>query len=206
MHWRVPLTLFVTSSLLAAPISGFAQGAVSLQSLQREGSASAPTPGTTTQTAPPPAPTTLRLQEGTEVDLSIDDSLSSRDSEEGDRFTITLTDPITLADGVVIPAGYRGRGEVTSVERNGMLGKSGKLSVRLDYLAIGDTRVPLRANKAQSGANNVGTTIALTILVTPLFLLLKGGNANIHRGQQVTGYVDETTTIPAPLPPPPQRD
>jgi hypothetical protein len=223
MHRSFTARLLLAASLLiGSPVGGFAQPAASNSAppaatppaavepapvAPTTPAAIAPAPNPPAAAAPAPlAPATLRVPEGTGVDLSIDENLSSKTSEEGDRFTVTLANPITLADGAVIPAGYRGRGEVASVERNGMLGKSGKLDIRLDYLTIGDTRVPLRASHGQTGANNTGTTIALTLLVTPLFLLLKGGDAKIHQGQRITAYVDETTVVASPLPPPPHLD
>jgi len=36
--------------------------------------------------------------------------------------------------GTVIPAGYSGKAEVTAAEKNGMLGKPGQLSIRLNYI------------------------------------------------------------------------
>jgi hypothetical protein len=130
-----------------------------------------------------PAPARLRLREGTEVHLTLDEPLSSKTAAEGDRFKITVAEPITLDDGAVIPAGYRGRGEVSAVERPGMMGKAGQLNVRLDYILIGDVKI------------------------TPLFLLMKGKEATIPRGQALVGYVDDDVTIAQPLAaPPPQTN
>ena len=88
-----------------------------------------------------------RIPEGTEVRVRLDEQLSSATSSSGDTFSISTDEDIRLADGAVIPSGYRGRGEVTAAHKKEMLGKAGEISVRLDYIRIGDVRVHLRAAK-----------------------------------------------------------
>jgi hypothetical protein len=159
-----------------------------------------------TLVAPAPvAPTILRLPEGTEVDLTLNDTLSSATAAEGDKFSITTADPIKLTDGTVIPAGYRGRGEVSAVEKRGMMGKAGQLSVRLDYVMLGDTKVHLRANKSQEGKSTQSTTIVLSLLISPLFLLMHGKDATIPKGQAIVGYVDSDVQIASPVAAPPME-
>lgn len=155
--------------------------------------------------ARPSTSASIKLEEGTEVSLTLDDELSSSTSQEGDKFSVTVSDPITLADGTVIPAGYRGRGEVSGVEKRGMMGKAGQLSVRLEYIMLGDTKVRLRANKSQEGKSTQSTTIVLSLLVTPLFLLMKGKDAKIPKGFAVKGYVDSSVEVARPLVAPPVR-
>lgn len=157
--------------------------------------------------APQPvaAPSPIRVEEGAEVSLTLDEALSSATAAVGDKFSVTVAEPITLADGSVIPAGYRGRGEVSSVEKRGMLGKAGQLSVRLEYVMLGDTKVHLRANRSQDGKSTQSTTIVLSLLITPLFLLMKGKDATIPKGFAVKGYVDASVQVARPLAPPPAR-
>jgi hypothetical protein len=153
-----------------------------------------------------PAVGTVVLAEGTELRLQFNERLSSATNRQGDTFTITLTSPITLADGTVIPAGFRGRGEVTAAERRGMMGRGGELAIRLEYLRIGPTRVSLRANKSSEGAASTGATIALTVLFGPLGLLKRGKDIDIPRGQEITAFVDSPTNIPLPIGAPPASE
>ena len=89
------------------------------------------------QKAPDPAPamavapaaTTAKVPEGTEVVVRFEDNLSSETSREGDRFSISLAEPVVLAGGVTLPAGLRGAGEVTHSQKKGMMGKPGELYV-----------------------------------------------------------------------------
>jgi hypothetical protein len=185
------------TSLLTAPICD-AKPAQPIPPPPAE--ATAPPPATAP--TPPPAPTRVRLPEGTEIRLSLDEGLSSATAAEGDEFSITTSDPISLDGGVVIPAGFHGRGEVTAVEKKGMLGKAGQLSVRLDYVRIGDTKVRLRSNQTREGKSNQTSVIVLSLLVTPLFLLMHGKDAKIPQGQTVIGFVDDDIDVTLPATPP----
>lgn len=146
---------------------------------------------------------TINVPEGTEVVIRFNDGLSSKTSAEGDRFSITTDEPIVLPDGTSLPAGYRGEGEVTAVEKRGMMGKPGQLNVRLDYVTVGNHRIHLRGSKGAEGHAATGTTIVLTVLFGPLGLLKHGADVEIQPGQKMTTYVDEDTQIPSPPAPPP---
>ena len=137
------------------------------------------------------------------MELTLDDALSSASAVEGDKFSITTADPIKLPNGTIVPSGYQGRGEVSAVEKRGMLAKAVQLSVRLDYFMIGETKVRLRANKSQNGKSTQTTTIVLSLLISPLFLLMHGKDATIPKGQSIVGYVDTDVALPSPFAAPP---
>jgi hypothetical protein len=86
----------------------------------------------------------------------------------------TTNGSVRVPDGSVIPASHRGRGSVAAVHKVEMVGKAGELNVRLDDLRIGDTRVHLSGNQGGEGKSMQSTAIALSLLVTPLFLLRHG--------------------------------
>jgi hypothetical protein len=145
----------------------------------------------------------VHVPEGTELPIRIDDALSSKTNTEGDRFTISLADDVKLSDGTVIPAGYRGVGEVVAAEKNGMLGKPGTLNVRFDYIKVGDARIHIRGSKGKEGGSGVGTVVVLSVLFGPLGLIAKGHNVEIKKGQQMVAFVDQDTDLDEPLAKPP---
>jgi hypothetical protein len=153
--------------------------------------------------APAGAQHRVTIPEGTEVRVHFNEQLSSATAAAGDEFSITTDDPITLLDGTVIPPGYRGKGEVTAAEHRGMMGKPGQLSVRFDYIRIGDAHVRLRGSKGEEGKSGVTSTVVLTVLFGPLGLIKHGSDVVIQKGQSVTAYVDEDAVVTAPIPPPP---
>lgn len=109
----------------------------------------------------------IKIPEGTEFPVRLEEAISSSAATEGDRFTIVLDDDVKLADGTVLRAGYRGVGEVVEARDNGMLGKNGKLNVRLSYLKVGDERIRLRATKGTKGETRVGATVVTVLLFWP---------------------------------------
>ena len=110
-----------------------------------------------------------------------------------------------VPNGTIIRAGYRGKGEVTSADKKGMMGKAGELNIRINYLRIGDDRVRVRAQKGGEGNDGIGWTVGLTILFGPLGLLKHGHDIDIPSGQTITAFVDSDIDLSLPLPPPPKE-
>jgi hypothetical protein len=145
----------------------------------------------------------VKVPEGTEFSVRLEDALSSSSATEGDRFTISLEEDVKLPDGTVLRAGYRGVGEVVEARDNGMLGKSGKLNVKLSYLKVGDERIRLRANKGAKGDVRVGATVATVVLFWPAAPFIKGKDVSLKKGTIMTAYADQDTALPGPVPAPP---
>jgi hypothetical protein len=152
------------------------------------------------------ARTSLRIPEGTEVHVHLTEPLSSATASAGDTFSIVTDEEIRLPGGVIIPSGYSGKGEVTQVEKSGMLGKPGQLSIRINYIKIGDAHVHLRANKNSEGKSNVTTMVVTTVLLTGLGLFIHGHSVKMPAGQPITAFVDDDATIDFPVAPPPRMD
>lgn len=158
---------------------------------------------TPTQAAPAPSAQVVKVPEGTELMIRFNDALSSGTNTAGDQFSITLDEAVKLPNGTVIPAGYRGKGEVTDAKKKGFMGQAGELSVRLTYLRVGDSRIRLRASKGGEGKGAMGATIALTVLFGPLGLLKRGHDIEIKPGQTITAYADQDAELVLPMAPPP---
>jgi hypothetical protein len=150
------------------------------------------------------APTPIRIPEGTELSVRIEETLTSSIASEGDRFTITLDDDVELPDGTVLKAGYHGVGEVVEAQDNGMLGRSGKLNIRLIYIKVGDDRIRLRASRGAEGEVRLGATVATVILFWPAAPFIKGKDVTIKKGARMQAYVDQDTVLTAPMSPPPR--
>ena len=149
---------------------------------------------------------TVKVAEGTEVSIRFDEKLSSATSIEGDQFSVSLNEELELPGGVIIKPGYKGRGEVTSAQKKGFMGKAGELNVRLNYIRIGDNKLYLRASKGTEGKGAVGATIALTVLFGPLGLLKSGHDIEIKPGQAINAFIDRDGEIDLPAPPPPNPE
>lgn len=146
---------------------------------------------------------TVKIPEGTEFPLRLEETLSSKTASEGDRFAVMLSEDVTLADGVVLRAGYRGVGEVVESRENGMLGKTGKLNIRINYLRVGDQRIRLRANKGAKGDHNTGAQVVSVVLFWPVAPFIKGKSTSLKKGTAIIAFTDQDVEMDGPLPPPP---
>jgi hypothetical protein len=141
----------------------------------------------------------LMLREGEDVSLTFADDLSSKTATEGDAVTFLLAEDLKVSQVVVAKAGCKASGEITSAKRSGMMGKAGELSVRLNYLKVGDYKVKLRGSKGKEGEGKVGATVALTVLFGPIGLIKHGKNIDIKQGTPLKAYVSDDIALPPAL-------
>lgn len=148
----------------------------------------------------------ILLPEGTEVRIKFNEKVSSETSVEGDQFVIEVDEDVDIDGKVLIPAGSKGRGEVTQAKKKGFIGKGGELNIRLNYVRVGDKRVRLSAQRGKQGDDKLGTTVALTVLFGPLGLLKRGKETAITPGQVITAFVEKDVELPFPAASVPQSD
>jgi len=147
------------------------------------------------------APQTVKIQDAATVHLSLTQSLSSATNKVDDPVTFEVTEDVKVGDVVAIPKGSKAAGHVVEVEPKRSLGRAGKLNFAIDKVTAADgTNVRLRAESARKGEDKSRTVIAGTLLLSPLFLLMRGKDATIDKGTALTVYVDgdrEISLIPA---------
>jgi hypothetical protein len=56
-------------------------------------------------------------------------------------------------------------------------------------------KIRLRASKGKGGTDTVGSTIALSVLISPLFLLRRGNHAVIKPGTKIQVFTDEEKRV-----------
>jgi hypothetical protein len=138
---------------------------------------------------------TVTLREGTEVKLKFAEDLSSKTASEGDPVNFVLDEDLKVGDVVVARAGSKAVGEVTNAKKAGMMGKGGELSIRLNHLKSGDSRIRLRGSKGKEGEGKTGTAVALTVLFGPIGLIKHGKQVQVKEGTPLTAYVDEDINL-----------
>ena len=143
-----------------------------------------------------------RLPEGTDVRLRMAEKLTSATATEGQRFDLVLDEDVQIAGVVVVPRGAKAVGTVVSVHKRGHMGKAGDLNIQINYLVVGEQRVPLRASNGREGDGRVGSTVVLTVLFGPLGLLKRGKDVEINPGTVLTAQIDQTTELNISYPSP----
>lgn len=91
--------------------------------------ASAPAP-------PAPAPAPIVIPEGRVLVVSLDQSVSTKDNSDGDRFQASLAEPVTADGQTVIPVGARATGTVVKAQSAGRVKGGAILELSLDSVTI----------------------------------------------------------------------
>jgi len=138
----------------------------------------------------------LVLRDGSDVPLKFAEDLSSKTAAEGDPVAFVLDDDLKVNGVVVAKAGCKAVGEVTKASKSGMMGKAGELSIRLDYLKVGDQKVRLRGSKGKEGQSGTTGAVVLTVLFGPIGLIKHGKNVEIKQGTSFPAYVSDDITLP----------
>ena len=95
----------------------------------------------------------LTVPAGTEFSVRLGETLDTKHAHQGDRFTATLDEPITIRDRVVVPKGTVFLGHVAESQASGRLRGRGVLGLTLDSFQLhGATyRVQTTADVHRSG-------------------------------------------------------
>jgi hypothetical protein len=139
------------------------------------------------------------LPDGNEFTVQTVDEISSKTASENDPVNLRVVEDVKVGNQVVIASGTLVKGVVASVEQRGSLGKGGKLGLRVESTTTVDgKKVKLRASKGKGDTGTVGSTIVLSLLISPLFLLRRGNHAVIKPGTKIQVFTDEEKKVLVP--------
>jgi len=142
--------------------------------------------------------TMVTIPEGTEFTAQTLDFVSSQSAAEGDPIRLEVDYPVVVNGAIAIAAGSPVKGLVSSVTHASRMGKAGSVSLRLESgETVDGQRLKIRATKTQKTDDKVGSVVALTVLVSPLFLLKKGNDVAYQPGTRVTVFTDEKMDVRA---------
>ncbi|MBZ5698372.1 MAG: hypothetical protein LAN18_07460 [Acidobacteriia bacterium] len=83
-----------------------------------------------------PGPQPIIVGTGTVIEVTIDQSLSSKTNNPGDHFDASVVSPVTVDDIVVVPAGTKASGTITETKSAGRVQGSAALKMRLDSFTV----------------------------------------------------------------------
>jgi hypothetical protein len=134
---------------------------------------------------------TLKIPDGTALRLSLTEDLSSSTSEVDEPVHFEVIEDVKFGDVVAIPKGTTAVGHVVEAEPRRRMGRAGKLNFTVDFVKAPDgTNLRLRASSTRKGEDKTGTVIVGTVLLSPLFLIMRGKDITIHKGTVINGYID----------------
>ncbi len=129
---------------------------------------------------------------GTPLKLQTTTPLSTKVSKPGDRVRLAVVEEVSFRGSVVVPVGTSVIGEVSQAQRNGHVGKKGKLQVRLVSIEMPDGPVRLSGNVYDEGKSHTALSVGTMLLVSPLGgFLIHGTSASIPAETPVTAHIAE---------------
>ena len=145
------------------------------------------------------APIAAELPAHSNVLLRLNTQLSSRDNREGDTFSLTVVQDVSVNGRVVIPSGTRAIGQVTWRTGRGGFGKSGKLEIMMRYLELGGRRIPLAGYFRQDGEGNTAATVGAVVAAGIVGgLIVRGHSARIPEGTEFTALTVDAIPVMIP--------
>jgi hypothetical protein len=139
---------------------------------------------------------TMPLPSGMPVNIRILDTLSSQELAVGDTIRFSVLNDV-IKDGVVlIKAGSMGKATLSVAKKAGYIGRGGKV-ILSDFSvdAVDGTLIPLTATLQNEGDDKLVASVVLSVLLCPLFLLMKGEQAVLPAGTQKTVYTSAEVQI-----------
>lgn len=127
---------------------------------------------------------------GTELDVRLNQRLSSETAQIEDRFEATTLVDVRQNGQVVIPAGSVVRGVVTDVDKAGRIERKGKLSLSFDQIRINGRVYPIRGSVTQAlesggykeDAEKIGAGAAVGAIIGGIIGGVKGAITGILIG------------------------
>lgn len=139
------------------------------------------------------------LSAHTPITIRCVETISTRDVVSGGTVNFSVLSDVKANNGLVlIKAGTPVTAQITFAKKNGMIGKSGQLTVSdFHTTAVDGTYVPLSASVSSQPDDNMTTSVVLSVLICPLFLLMKGDEAQVPAGTTKTAYTVSDVYIKA---------
>jgi TolA-binding protein len=127
---------------------------------------------------------------GQELDVRLQDTLSSDRNQVEDRFTATTAVDLEMDGRVLIPAGSEVRGVISSVHPAGRVERKGSMTVSFDELTINNRSYPMRGTVTQAiesdgvrgEAAKIGTGAGVGAIIGGILGGFKGAMAGILIG------------------------
>ncbi|HEX8571231.1 MAG TPA: hypothetical protein VF759_00615 [Allosphingosinicella sp.] len=136
-----------------------------------------------------PAAAELVMSAGTRVPMRTVEPLSSKRARQGQRFELEVSEDVRVDGLVAIPKGARGVGEVSRVVEKGLMGKPGKLQVRVMFVEVGGARIRLDGAAADRGESGAAPVALAAPLIGVSAAFFTGTSAKIAAGSPIDGFV-----------------
>ena len=135
----------------------------------------------------------------TPIVIRCTDTITTRDIVSGGTVDFAVVSDIKDANGkVLVKAGTPATAQITFSKPRGRIGQSGEVTVSdFHTTAVDGTYVPLSGSVSARPDDKMVLSVCLGILICPLFLLMRGEDAQLPAGTTKTVYTVTSTQIKA---------
>jgi hypothetical protein len=109
-----------------------------------------------------PKPQPIVVPSGTELIVTVDQTLSSKSSQAGQTFLATVAQPVSVDGKTAIPKGSRVTGTVLTAKTKGKIKGEGELAVALKSITIRGNNYPIQTGTLDSTQKGKGKRTAVT--------------------------------------------
>ena len=149
---------------------------------------SAPAPAPAPQPPPPPPP--IKLPVGTSLSIRIDQAISAKENNPGDRFTGKVVSDVHDADkNVAIPKGTLVKGRIDAAQERGKFKGAADIQLRLTSLTLNGKVYPIATHHVQETQKGKGKRTAGMIGGGAGGGALIGGIAGGGKGALIGGLI-----------------
>jgi hypothetical protein len=118
--------------------------------------------GVENQTAVPPPPPPIVVPAGTDLVITLSQSLGSKTSQSGQSFLATVARPVTVGDQTAIPKGSSVTGTVITAKEKGKIKGEGQLSLTLRSITVNGQTYQIQTGVLDSTIKGKGKRTAAT--------------------------------------------
>ncbi|MGC1385115.1 MAG: hypothetical protein WA823_15155, partial [Candidatus Acidiferrales bacterium] len=144
-----------SSSNSASPSSSASPNSSS----QPSSAANAPQPAPAPVAPPPPPPVTIPA--GTQLTISLGDTIDTKVANTGDKFSATLAAPITVGGALILPTGTRVSGTVVQSQSAGKVKGNAVLALSLDTLRLNGNPYSIQTSEFEDAGKGRGKRTAV---------------------------------------------
>ncbi len=132
----------------------------------------------------------VKLPAHTPVVIRCDETITTQDIVSGGIVKFSVVGDVKSSSGkVLVSSGTPVSATISFSSPKGMIGKSGTVTVSdFHTTAVDGTYVPLSSSISANPEDKMTLSIVLSVLVCPLFLLMKGDDAQVLAGTTKTAY------------------
>jgi hypothetical protein len=107
------------------------------------------------------APKPIVIRAGTSMEVTVDQLVTSKDSNPGDHFEASLAEPVVVGDKVILPRGTRAVGKVTSAKSAGRFKGNAAISVTLTSVTVDGKKYAVNASEVTESGKGRGKRTAI---------------------------------------------